>query len=150
MSTSAIVISLLVLAAASSGAVFKPGDWYQSLNRPGWTPPDWAFPVVWTPLYIMIGYAGWLTYQAGLTAAFALWFAQLVVNALWSYFFFGKRRMRQAFADMLLLLTLIVAFIAVTWVPLRTAALLFIPYGLWVSTAGLLNRRMIQLNPDAA
>lgn len=56
----AVVFLVIVLAAASSGAVFKPGEWYENLRKPSWTPPNWAFPVVWTILYVLIGYAGWL------------------------------------------------------------------------------------------
>ncbi len=46
--------------AASSGALFKPGRWYETLLKPGWTPPGWVFPVVWTPLYVAIAVSGWL------------------------------------------------------------------------------------------
>jgi len=57
---SGIIIAGLVLAAAATGGIFKPGEWYDGLNKPWWTPPGWAFPVVWTILYCMIAYAGWL------------------------------------------------------------------------------------------
>lgn len=40
-----------VMAAASTGAAFPPGPWYDTLTKPGWTPPDWLFPVAWTALY---------------------------------------------------------------------------------------------------
>ena len=45
-----LVLALFVLAnlaAASSGAVFRPGAWYAALSKPPWTPPNWAFPVTW-------------------------------------------------------------------------------------------------------
>ena len=61
---SAIIIAILVLATASTGAIFKPGEWYQELRRPSWTPPNWAFPLVWSILYIAIGVAGWLVWEA--------------------------------------------------------------------------------------
>ena len=54
-----IVIPLVVaaLAAAATGALFRPGDWYRSLARPRWTPPDLAFPLVWTALYALMTWA---------------------------------------------------------------------------------------------
>ncbi|MEL6920595.1 MAG: TspO/MBR family protein [Pseudomonadota bacterium] len=148
--TSAIIIAVAVFIAACSGAVFKPGDWYMSLAKPSWTPPSWAFPVVWTVLYIMIGYSGWLVWQeAGLGLAFGLWTAQLVLNAAWSYFFFGRRRMDHAMVDVSGMWILIVAYMLVTWPVSPLASLLFAPYLLWVTIAGALNWRVWQMNPEA-
>ena len=58
------VFVVLVVAAASSGVFFKPGEWYRSLRKPGWTPPNWVFGPVWSVLYIMIAVAGWLVWRA--------------------------------------------------------------------------------------
>lgn len=148
---SAIVIAVLVLAAAATGAVFKPGPWYESLRRPDWTPPNWAFPVVWSVLYIAIGVSGWLAWQAqGLGLAMGLWLLQLVLNAAWSWLFFGLRRMDLAFVDVCALLLSILAYIAVAAQVSQTAALLFVPYAVWVATAATLNRSVWRLNPEAA
>lgn len=54
---------LLIVAVAGSGAMFKPGIWYESLAKPDWTPPNWLFPVAWTLLYLMIAIAGWMVWQ---------------------------------------------------------------------------------------
>lgn len=145
---SGIIIAGLVCVAAATGGIFKPGEWYQGLNKPSWTPPGWAFPVVWTILYCMIAYAGWLVWGLGATLSIVFWGLQLLVNGLWSYFFFGAKDMRKALVDVVLLWALIVAFIIVTFSVSQLAALLFLPYLLWVSTAAFLNLRMIQLNPD--
>ncbi|MEM9533807.1 MAG: TspO/MBR family protein [Pseudomonadota bacterium] len=142
------VIVILVLAAAATGGMFPPGPWYRALNRPSWTPPDWVFPTVWTPLYVMIGYAGWLVWKEANVLAGALWLAQLVFNGLWSFLFFGRRQMRGALLDLLLMQSMVLGFIVVTWSTQPLAALLFVPYAIWVSIAGLLNVRMIQLNPQ--
>ncbi|MEM5492660.1 TspO/MBR family protein [Hoeflea sp. AS16] len=148
---SAIIIALLVLATASSGALFKPGEWYRGLRRPSWTPPNWAFPLVWSILYIAIGLAGWLVWQAeGMGIAMMLWLAQLVFNAAWSWLFFGRKRMDLAFVDVSLLLITIIGFILVAAPVSQAAALLFLPYAAWVATAATLNRSVWKLNPDAA
>ena len=86
-----VTILICVFLAAASGAFFKPGEWYESLNKPGWTPPDWAFPVVWTILYIFIAFAGWVVLRdAPWSAAIVIWFVQIAVNGAWSWLFFGR------------------------------------------------------------
>ncbi len=145
----ALVFALLVFVAASSGAIFKPGDWYLSLRRPSWTPPGWAFPVVWTVLYIMIAISGWMVWKAGgFSAAIALWGIQLVLNAAWSWLFFGLRRMDLAFVEVCALFAAILAYILAAWPISQTAALLFVPYAVWVATAATLNRAVWKMNPD--
>ena len=144
---SAIIIALLVLAAASTGAMFKPGEWYRGLERPSWTPPNWAFPVVWTILYIAIGVSGWLVWEArGPGLAMALWLVQLGLNAAWSWLFFGRHRMDLAFVDICLLLLAILAYIIAASAISPLAALLFAPYAAWVALAAMLNRSVWRLN----
>lgn len=143
----------LNLAAAASGAVFRPGDWYASLAKPSWVPPNWAFPLVWSVLYAMITASGWLVWQqAGWSAlpALSIYVVSLVLNAAWSGLFFGQRRMDLAMIDVVLLWLSITAVIAQFW-PIRPlAALLLVPYLVWVTIASTLNFKMIQLNPRAA
>jgi translocator protein len=147
---SALVFVLIVLATASSGAIFKPGEWYESLRKPGWTPPKWAFPVVWTILYVFIGYAGWLVWTiAGWSLPMALWGLQIVANALWSYFFFGMRRMDVALVDVAILWLSIAVFIVAAWPVAPLASLLFLPYLAWVTAAAALNYSVRRLNPEA-
>lgn len=146
---SAFVIAALVLVTASSGAIFKPGPWYDKLQRPSWTPPNWAFPVVWSILYIFIGVSGWTIWQAqGPGLAMGLWLLQLVFNAAWSWLFFGMRRMDLAFVDVCALFVSILAYIAAASAISPLAALLFVPYAVWVATAATLNRAVWRLNPE--
>ena len=142
---------VLCTLAASSGAIFKPGAWYDGLRKPSWVPPKWAFPVVWTILFIMMAVAGWMVWrQAGLAAgstAFALFLLQLVLNACWSALFFGLRRMDLALIEVAALWAAIAATIA-AFAPLSpTAAWLMAPYLLWVTIATALNLAMVRLNP---
>lgn len=146
----AVVFLIIVLAAASSGALFKPGEWYEGLRKPGWTPPKWAFPVVWTILYVMIGYAGWLVWTvAEWSLPLLLWAVQMLANALWSYFFFGMRRMDLALVDVAILWLSVALFILVAWPVAPLASLLFLPYLAWVTAAAALNHSVRRLNPGA-
>ena len=146
---SGIVIAGLVFAAAATGGIFKPGEWYQGLNKPTWTPPNIAFPIVWIILYCMIAYSGLVIWQTGAVVPIVLWGFQLLLNTLWSYFFFGLKKMKLAMGDIVLLLIIIFGYIIFAYPVSSFASLLFVPYALWVMLATMLNLRMIQLNPDA-
>lgn len=144
------VFFVLTAAAAVTGGLFGPGPWYLQLNKPSWTPPGWAFPVVWTVLYIMIAIAGWKVWQAhGLGLVVAVWAIQMVLNASWSWIMFGRQQIGWALLDAGGMWISIAAFIALAWPVSQTAALLFMPYLLWVTIAFVLNLRIFQMNPDA-
>ena len=141
------VFALLTLAAAALGAQYMPGAWYAGLVKPSWTPPNWAFPVVWPILYVMIAIAGWIAWRAGAKPALSAWGAQLVLNAAWSYLMFGRHSIGGAFADIVVLWMAIAAFVVLAWKPARTAALLFLPYWAWVTFAAALNFAVLRGNP---
>ena len=142
------VFFVLTASAAITGGFFAPGPWYFDLNKPSWTPPGWAFPVVWTILYVMIAIAGWRAYQAqGLGLLIAVWGLQLVLNAGWSWIMFGKKRIGWALVDAGGMWVSIAAFIALAWNASPISAQLFLPYLLWVTIAFVLNLRILQLNP---
>ena len=94
---------LLTFAAAAIGALFVPGEWYASLVKPAWNPPNWIFGPVWTVLYILMAVAAWLVWKryglARATVPLLLFVIQLVLNAGWSWLFFGLRRPDLAFID---------------------------------------------------
>lgn len=143
------VFAALAFAAASSGAIFKPGAWYAGLRKPAWTPANWIFPVVWSLLYCAIAVSGFLVWQAaGWSAwpALAVYGAQLFINAAWSALFFGFKRLDWAMAELIVLWLSIAATIAL-FAPISTvAAALLVPYLAWVTIAGALNWRLLQLN----
>ena len=141
-STLALLAFLLVaFAAASSGAIFRPGAWYQTIVKPRWTPPNWVFPTVWTVLYVAMAVAGWLVWRRVELAAlpFTFYAAQLVFNAAWSALFFGLKRPDIAFADLVLLWLSIVGTLVTFATIDGLAAVLFVPYLAWVTLAGALN-----------
>lgn len=147
------VFLALNFAAAASGAVFRPGAWYEGLAKPAWTPPNRAFPVIWTALYLMNAVSGWLVWQAaGTAAALALgvYGLSLVINASWSAVFFGLRRMGFGLAIVLLLWLSILAVAALFWPFNALAGALQLPYLLWVTLAAALNLTVLRMNRGRA
>lgn len=142
--------ALACFAAAATGAAFPPGDWYAGLAKPSWTPPDALFAPVWTALYAAMAVAAWLVWrEAGLRGArlaLGLFGVQLVLNAAWSWLFFGLHRMGWALADLLLLKLAILATIVAFFVHRPLAGLLLMPYWAWVTFATWLNLSLLRLN----
>ena len=141
------VFALLVAAAAAVGSMFMPGAWYASLAKPSWTPPNAVFGPVWTVLYVMIAVAGWLVWRAGDRGlALAAWAVALVLNASWSWLFFGRQAMGLAFLDIVILWCAIALFVAAARRSSALASLLFVPYLVWVTFAAALNLAIWRLN----
>lgn len=137
---SLVVFLALVSLAAVTGSQFMPGPWYETLTKPWWTPPKWLFPIAWTILYIMIAVAGWRVWKAeGIGPALMVWTLGLVFNAAWSWIMFGEKQIGWALADLIAMWMTVAAFIVLALPVDRTAALLFVPYLVWVSYAGALN-----------
>ena len=138
-------------AAATTGAMFDPGEWYRSLSKPAWTPPNWAFPVVWTVLYIAIAVAAMrIGMIEGTQQALAFWALQIAFNTLWTPIFFGLRRMRAAFIVICGLWVSVAATMLAFLQHDLLAGLLMAPYLLWVTIAAALNFSVWQRNPQFA
>jgi benzodiazapine receptor len=142
-----VVVSL---AAGWFGSRFLPGEWYASLAKPSWNPPSAVFAPVWSTLYVLMGIAAWLVWRrAGFTGApvaLGLFLLQLVLNALWSYIFFGLHQPGLAFVDIVALWLVILGTTVAFWRVSVAAGVLLLPYLCWVSFASALNLRLWQLN----
>ncbi len=126
-------------------------DWYQTLNKPFFNPPNWIFAPVWTVLFILMGISAFLIWQKGLgnkqvRAGLIIFLVQLVLNVVWTPLFFGLKMPLVAFIDILLLWDVILLTIISFHKLSRPAALLLIPYLLWVSFAIILNLSIVILN----
>lgn len=141
---------IVCFIAAAIGAYFEPGQWYEALNKPSWTPPNWVFPIVWPILYTMMAVSAWLVWQKyGFSQARQAlnWFGfQLILNAAWSWLFFGKHLIGTALAEILLLWIAILFTTMLFWKKRKSAGWLMVPYLLWVSYASALNFSLFQLN----
>jgi len=143
------IFLLACAAAGATGAIFSPGEWYKTLEKPWFTPPDWAFPVAWTTIYLLISFAGArLAVLDGNQYAMAFWAAQAALATLWTPLFFGVRRIKGSLAAMgplwlSVLGCMVSAFALDFW-----AGLAFVPYMVWVTVAAALNFEMWRLNRD--
>jgi benzodiazapine receptor len=146
------LIVSFIAAAIGSAASVQAGPFYTQLLRPDWAPPPAIFGPVWTVLYVLMGIAAWLVWRVGgfraAKTALSLFLAQLALNALWSWLFFGWHRGALAFADILVLWALIAATLIAFWRIRPLAGALLAPYLLWVSFAAALNYTVWQLNPQ--
>lgn len=145
------VYVVFVVAVVAIGALIGvnnvPGEWYQSLQKPFFNPPNWIFGPVWTTLYVLIGIAGartWIRKRMG--TRMRLWFTQMVLSFLWSPIFFGMQSPVGALIIIIPMLVCILAFIALTYRRDRVSMWLFVPYALWVAFATVLNASIGILN----
>jgi benzodiazapine receptor len=148
-----VVLLTACFTAAALGAWFNVEpirDWYPTLRKPTWTPPDWVFAPVWSILYLLMAVAAWLVWRRagwpGSLTALVLFFVQLALNAVWSGLFFQLHSPGSAFLEILLLWC---AIVATLWSFGRIsgwAAGLFAPYLLWVTFATILNGTIWRMN----
>jgi len=151
--TSKLLITILVPQLLGGlGAlvtVASIGSWYQSIEKPFFTPPSWVFGPAWTVLYLMMGFAAFLIWKADHSLkkmALGIFAAQLVLNALWSPAFFGLESPILGLVIIIPLWVLILMCIKIFFLINKTAAYLMVPYILWVSFATLLNVSIWYLN----
>jgi translocator protein len=153
--------SILVLAVfiaicfgvAAAGAWFTRGSvttWYPTVSKPAWNPPAWLFGPVWTVLYVMMAIAAWLVWRragfSGASGALGIFALQLALNAAWSPLFFGMRNPAAGLVDIAALWIAIGATLIAFWRVLPPAAVLLLPYWLWVSFATALNFAIWRMN----
>ncbi|WP_341894848.1 TspO/MBR family protein [Ferrovibrio terrae] len=154
-SLGALALSLIACFAISGlGGAITAGpvkSWYPTLAKPALTPPDLAFPIVWTLLYALMAIAAWLVWRsAGLRrarGALTMFGIQLLLNLAWSALFFGLQRPDLALAEIAILWAAIATTATLFWRHDRRAALLLAPYLAWVSFAVWLNAAIWWLNP---
>jgi len=152
--TACLVSLVLAQAAGGIGALATVNaipEWYQGLTKPLLAPPNWIFGYVWTMLYVLMAVAAFLIWQRrkepGVVAALWVYAIHLVVNTLWSVLFFGMRSTGLGIMGMIVLWTLILTLVVQFWRIRWAAAVLLLPYLLWVSFAGYLNYMLWVLNP---
>lgn len=145
-----LVLTLAVgqIGSLPTGAALE--SWYPGLVKPGFTPPDLAFPIVWTLIYIMMAVAAWLVWCRGgwrrSRGVLGLWGLQLALNLLWTFLFFGMRSPGLALLEAIVLLLVLVATLVAFDRHSRAAAWLLVPYLLWTGYAIALTFEIWRLN----
>lgn len=126
------------------------GNWYKYLNKPFFNPPNWIFGPVWTILYLLMGISFYLIWQSKSKKKnnkyFLIFYMQLFLNSLWSAIFFGLHNTLLAFIEIMFLWLAISLTIISFYKISKLAALLLVPYILWVSFASILNFAIFILN----
>ena len=149
-----IAAVLICEAAGILGSIFTEtgaGSWYSQLIKPEFNPPGWVFAPVWTALYLLMAVSIYLLWgkkgspDAG--RAIAAFSIQLFLNFLWPFLFFGMQSPLLGLVCIALLWAAIIATMYYSWGVFRPAAILLIPYILWVSFAAVLNYSIFALNP---
>ncbi|MCL6305450.1 TspO/MBR family protein [Pseudomonas syringae] len=141
------IFLLACCAAGATGIIFKPGAWYESLEKPSFTPPDWAFPVAWATIYLLLAWAGYrLTLIPGSEIVLALWAAQIALNTLWTPVFFGANRLVAAMVILVLLWIVVAAMIVMALQLDIITGLILFPYLVWLSVAAALNFSILRHN----
>ena len=136
-----------LIGAATSDSV---NTWYQTLEKAALNPPPLVFPIVWAALYVMIACAGWLIWRSPASPQKRLvcgvFILQTLMNWAWSFIFFEAHLLGLAFAWILGMIVAVATLILLTWPLKRMAAILLIPYLLWISFASYLSGSVWLLN----
>ena len=141
-----------VAALLIGGALTRPNlDWYANLAKPGFTPPNDIFPVVWPILYVLMAVSAWLAWrvpnkESDKQVAFGWFFIQLALGVLWSAAFFWAHSPALGLGVIMALLVAIAIAIVYLDRLSRLAAMLLIPLLLWVCFATGLNTAILLLN----
>ena len=149
-----LLIALALPLAVGGFSAFLTRDGmkaFASLRQPPLSPPSWLFPVVWTLLYLMMGYASYLIWVSGVSEnrrerALTVYGLSLAANFLWPILFFTMQAWLPAFLLLLVLWILVGASMLLFGAIDPKAGKLLIPYLLWLTFAAYLNLAVWLLN----
>ncbi len=152
----AIKLILCILIPLSIGAIggittaSGVNDWYLTIQKPSFNPPNYLFGPVWTFLYLLMGISLFMIIQSPKSTlrknAIIIFIIQLFLNFLWSFLFFKYQLLGLAFIEIILIWISIFSMILIFRKINKTAAYLQLPYILWVSFATVLNGAIWYIN----
>jgi len=149
------IISIIICQSAGIfGSLFtfdSISDWYVTLEKPVFAPPNWIFGPVWITLYFLMGLSLYIVWKDELksktrNAFFVVFGIQLILNALWSFLFFGLRSPFLGLLDIILLDIMVIVTIIYAKSISKLAMILLIPYLIWIVFASFLNYVIFLVN----
>lgn len=137
----------MVSAMMSNKHMKEDPSWYDSLKKPRWNPHSSLFPIVWTILYVLMGYASYRIFKTrGSLIPLTLYVLQLILNFTWSPIFFGQRNPHGAMFVIMALLGVLIPTITSFHSRDAVAGTLMVPYLMWTTFAATLNYEIVRLN----
>lgn len=122
---------------------------FDNIIKPSFTPPKIVFPIVWVILYTLMGISSYLIYKSNSNEkdeSLFIYLISLVLNSLWSFFFFKLKAFLFAFIWLILILISVILFVIKFYKINKLSGLLQIPYIIWLIFAGILNLSIYFLN----
>ena len=151
-----ITVPAIVILGSFTGWISNSGygnAWFDSLEKPFFMPPGWAFGVVWPILYVMLGLAVAIILaeppSPARTKALVLFFIQLALNFAWSPIFFAAHAVTAALVTIFVMAAVAAMTAGQFWRLRRVAGALMLPYLAWLCFAAALNGAIDRLNPGA-
>ncbi len=144
-----LTLTFSVSFIGAQGSLRGLGEWYSSLQKPPFNPPNWLFAPVWTILYLLMGIAAfqiWQSKSPRRPLALTVYAVQLLLNGLWSWIFFAWQRLLESAIEISVMWGLIVLTIVLFSRIQQSAGRLLFPYLAWVSFATVLNWTIYGMN----
>ena len=147
-----LIAALATAIVALMGATITViGPWYESLIQPRWAPPEAAYGIAWTAIYainVIAVVTAWRAMESRSEAEglITIWALNGFLNILWSLLFFRLQRPDWALVEVIFLWLSVGSLLVYSWRRSMAAALLVVPYLLWVTFAGYLNMTIVRLN----
>ena len=146
-----LIISILipVIIGFLGSIVGNVMNGFDGINKPAFTPPAIVFPIAWSILYILMGISSYLIFESDSSekdSALLIYGIQLVINSLWTFFFFNLKWFLFSFVLVLIILLFVIVMIIKFYKINKTAAYLQIPYVVWLIFAAILSYNVFLLN----
>ena len=146
-----IPIFVFLVSLSGSSITQKGMDWYKTLNLPALAPPGSVIGIVWTIIFILTAISAILFWNQkpaskNFNTIWLLFFINGLLNVYWSFLFFGQQMLFEAVLEMILLNLINLALIFLLWPENKKAAMLLLPYFIWVCFATYLAFSIFQLN----
>ena len=144
-----IMLPLIVGGVSGFLTASNIETWYVHLNKPSFNPPNYLFGPVWTSLYVLMGISFFMILNTAVpnkNRLILVYFIQLLLNFMWSFIFFKYHALGIAGVEIIILWLSILIMIVMFYKANKWAAIINIPYLLWVSFASVLNWSIYLLN----